>query len=134
MTDVDDRGRGLARKRSVRPLVVVVVDEGVEERLQLLDRRRLGLDGEPALEGLVEPLDLPVGRRVVGLERGLALAAIASDELGGPTGRDVVGACDLADTSTLANDRGDDRPGTGHARDSGVSPRWLRIPGVSYDA
>jgi hypothetical protein len=41
-------------------------DEYVEERLELVARLRLvGLGGEPTLERLLKPLDLPARRRVV---------------------------------------------------------------------
>jgi hypothetical protein len=46
--------------------VVVEVDEGVQEGLQLGDGAWLvGLGGEPGLHGLLESLDLPAGGRVV---------------------------------------------------------------------
>jgi hypothetical protein len=50
----------------VRPDLVVVVTEPVELGLELLDRSRLVLAGEEALQGLMEPLDLATGLRVVG--------------------------------------------------------------------
>jgi hypothetical protein len=51
----------------VRPLVVVVGGEGVELGLQAGEVSGGGLGGEPFLDGLLEPLDLALGLRVVGL-------------------------------------------------------------------
>jgi hypothetical protein len=45
----------------VRPDGVVVMGEGIELGLDPLDRRRRALMSEPALEALVEPLDLAAG-------------------------------------------------------------------------
>jgi hypothetical protein len=62
-------GVGLCRRattdRPVRPHLVVVGAEPVELGLQLLDRSCPGLLAEPPLEGLVEPLHLPAGLRVI---------------------------------------------------------------------
>ena len=63
------------------PVVVVVVDEGVEQGLELADRRRLtGLCSEPLLHGLLEALDLPAGGRVV--RSGVLLHDTESVQLG----------------------------------------------------
>jgi hypothetical protein len=65
----------------VGTLVVVVVDERVQERLQLVDRGRLdGLGSEPFLEGLLESLDFALGGRVVGFA--VLLGDVESLELG----------------------------------------------------
>ena len=53
-------------ERAVRADVVVVVAAGVELALQLADGSCQGLGAQPLLLGLVEPLDLAVGLRVVG--------------------------------------------------------------------
>jgi hypothetical protein len=53
--------RGAAADRAVWPAGVVVVAEGVELGLQVGDRGRGGLFGEPVLQGLVESLDFPAG-------------------------------------------------------------------------
>jgi hypothetical protein len=50
----------------MRAAVVVFVDEGVEVGLQLGDRVRWGLVGEPAFEGLLKSFDLATGGGVVG--------------------------------------------------------------------
>jgi hypothetical protein len=57
------RGRGgSVRQGAVRPMVVVGLDEGLDECVQVLERGRLGgLSGEPLLQGLLEALDLPAG-------------------------------------------------------------------------
>jgi hypothetical protein len=53
---------------AVRPLVVAEDGEGVQEGLELGDRGGVGaLGAEPVLEGLLEPLDLALGLRVVWL-------------------------------------------------------------------
>ena len=53
-------------KARVRSALVVVGSEGVEEPLELDDRGWLDLLGpQPLLHGLLEPFDLPAGRRVV---------------------------------------------------------------------
>jgi hypothetical protein len=52
----------------MRPVGVVVAGEAVELRLQLGHGRRLGLLGEPALEGLMEALDLAAGLGMIGRE------------------------------------------------------------------
>jgi hypothetical protein len=54
---VDGRGGGPVRQGSVRPVVVVVVGEGVEQGLQLCDGAGLvGLGGQPLVEGLLDGL------------------------------------------------------------------------------
>ena len=64
---IGDGGGTPLRQRAVRPFVVVVGNEALEQCLQFGDRGRLiGLGGEPALECLLEPLDFPAGGRVVG--------------------------------------------------------------------
>jgi hypothetical protein len=50
----------------VRPGLVVVDDEPIDLRLELFDRTCRRLLREPALERLVEALDLPAGLRVIG--------------------------------------------------------------------
>lgn len=47
-------------------MVVVVDAEPVQLCLEFADRDRGGLLGEPALLGLMEPLDLALGLRVSG--------------------------------------------------------------------
>jgi hypothetical protein len=59
-------GWGFAANGPVGSGVVVVVGEGVELGLQLGDRGRRVLAGQPAFEGLVEAFDLAAGLRVVG--------------------------------------------------------------------
>src|SRR5689334_4634050 len=60
---------GPMRQGPVRPVAVVGVDEGVDQRLQLGQGGRLNPLGlQPLLQGLLEPLDLPAGGRVVGSE------------------------------------------------------------------
>lgn len=49
------------------PAVVVLVDEGVDEVLELRDGGGLfGLGSEPLLQGLLEPFDFAAGGRVAG--------------------------------------------------------------------
>ena len=55
---IGDGGSGRTRQRPVRALLVVVLDEGVEERLELADGGRLDLGEEPPLQGLMEALQL----------------------------------------------------------------------------
>ena len=58
---------GPVRQGAVRAVVVVVVDEGVEQGLQLGDGGRLGgLGAQPLLHGLLESFDLAAGGGVVG--------------------------------------------------------------------
>jgi hypothetical protein len=52
--------------RAVWSLLVVFVDELVEQCLELVECGRWWVGGEPALEGLVEALDLATGGGVVG--------------------------------------------------------------------
>jgi hypothetical protein len=59
-------GRSAPSERPVRSHAVVVGAEAIELRLQLGERSSRPLLGEPALERLVEPLDLPAGLRVIG--------------------------------------------------------------------
>src|SRR3954451_5364065 len=60
-------GGDVAGEGAVGAVVVVVVDEGVEEGLQLGNRGGLvGLGAEPSFEGLVEAFDLAAGGGVVG--------------------------------------------------------------------
>jgi hypothetical protein len=59
---------GASAQRPMRPVGVVVAGEAVELRLQLGHGRRLGLLGEPALEGLMEALDLAAGLGMIGRE------------------------------------------------------------------
>ena len=60
-------GGGPVRQGAVRAAVVVLVDEGVEEGLQLGDAWLgwIGLGAEPLLHRLLESLDLPAGGGVV---------------------------------------------------------------------
>jgi hypothetical protein len=80
----------------VWPVVVVLLDEGVEECLKVVDHGRLvGLGAQPLLHGLLKPFDLALGRGVVGTpvlldhveaaEFGLQVvaAALAAGESGG---------------------------------------------------
>ena len=65
----------------MRPAVVVLLDEGVDEGLQLVDRGRLdGLGAQPFLEGLLEAFDLAAGLGVVGA--GVLLGDVPAAELG----------------------------------------------------
>ena len=57
---------GAAADAAVRPLVVVVLGEGVELGLQVGEGAGAGLAGEPLLQRLVKPLHLSAGLRVVG--------------------------------------------------------------------
>jgi hypothetical protein len=52
---------GPLAQRPVWPVLVVVVAEAVEQRLQLPDGGRSGLAVEPFLQGLVEAFDFPAG-------------------------------------------------------------------------
>ena len=63
-----DRGRGgSVRQGAVRTVVVVGLDEGVDQRLQLADRGRLDrLGAQPLLQGLLEAFDFAAGGGVVG--------------------------------------------------------------------
>jgi hypothetical protein len=83
------------RQGPVRPVAVVGVDEGVDQRLQLGQGGRLNPLGlQPLLQGLLEPLDLPAGGRVVGsgvlLEHAqgaeLVLEAVAAARAAGEPG------------------------------------------------
>jgi len=57
---------GPVRQRAVRPAGVVEAGEGVEQGLELAEGGGLGpLGAQPVLEGLLEPLDLALGLRVV---------------------------------------------------------------------
>ena len=73
-------GGGSVRQGAVRAAVVVLVDEGVEQGLQLGDRGGLvGLGAEPVLHGLLESLDLAAGGGVAG--SGVLLDDVQASEL-----------------------------------------------------
>ena len=65
-------------QRAVRPDLVVVVPELVEQRLQLPDGGGSGLVVEPFLQSLVEALDFSAGLRVIGArdEEGVVLGSL----------------------------------------------------------
>ena len=60
-------GGGLAGQGPVRPPVVVLVSEGVQQGLEFAGGGGLGaLGGQPFFEGLLESLDFALGLGVVG--------------------------------------------------------------------
>jgi hypothetical protein len=64
---VDGGGGGPLRQRPVRAVLVIELDEGVEEALQLADRGGLDrLGGQPLLHGLLESFGFAAGGGVVG--------------------------------------------------------------------
>jgi len=63
---IEDSDRSLAIEGAVRSAVVVVVAEGVELELQLVQGGGGSLLAKEALEGLVEALDFAAGLRVIG--------------------------------------------------------------------
>jgi hypothetical protein len=77
---VGGRRGGPVGQRSVRPVVVVGADEGVDEGLQLGDGGRLDrLGGELSLQGLLEPFDLAAGGGAV--RAGVLLHNVAAAQL-----------------------------------------------------
>ena len=63
---VEDRHGRLPIERTMGSVIVVVVEEDTELRLQFLEGGRGWLLLEEAFEGLVEALDLTAGLRVIG--------------------------------------------------------------------
>ena len=95
----------------MRPLVVVVSREGVQEGPELGQVCGLGLGGEPFLEGLPVPLDLAPGLGVVRAAvlllhpeaAQLVLQAVAAAPAAAPSSRAVLGVISSRLLTTAAD-------------------------------
>jgi len=132
---------GVARwGRERRPLVVADAGEGVQEGLELGEDGGLGgLGAEPVLEGLLEPLHLPLGLRVVRLPVFLPdseaaqfgfQAVAAAPAAGEPGGEDHAVAGQRRRRGAMGGDGSAERGDHGGAGDPVVRGEGQRIAGV----
>ena len=128
--------RGAAAEGAVGPVVVVVVPEAVELVLQGGEVVRGWLGGEPALEGLVEPLDLPLRLRVEGAAVALLDAEACEELLEAVAGAGDAGGEDAAVVGqgrgggAVGGDGGGEGLDDGGAGDGLMSGAGQQQPGV----